>query len=185
MVLHQNTYPINLRYVLIALAAVLLTFVLHESTHYLTGKLLGYDMWMNLNAAGLVDGQSYSQEWHNQLVSIAGPIITVLQGIAIFIIINKTKNLNWYPFLFVAVLMRIFASAISAISVPNDEARVSEWLGIGKMTLPIVVSLFLVYLLVRTSREQKINLKFNALSFVILSIGITTLIYTNQYFINQ
>jgi len=157
MTISDNKYQFNLKYVAIALVAVFLTFFFHEGAHYVTGKLLGYDMWMNLNAAGLVEGKTYDKEWHYQLVSISGPIFTVIQAIAFFYVIKKTKSISWYPFLFIAAMMRIFASVISATVNANDEARVSEWLGIGKMTLPIIISLFLVYLVIKTAIAQKIK----------------------------
>ena len=168
---------------MLALVAVFLTFFLHEAAHYLTGKSLGYDMWMRLNGVGIADGQAYEKEWHNQLVSISGPVFTLAQALAIFYIIKNTKNLKWYPFLFICVLMRIFASAISIVGNANDEARVSQWLGIGKITLPIMFSLLLLYLVLITVREHNIGLKLNIALFLIMSIGITTVVFTNPYII--
>ena len=183
MTSNQNIYKINLKFAVICLAAVFLTFFFHEGAHYLMGRVLGYDMWMNLNAAGLVEGQTYSEEWHKQLVSIAGPIFTIIQALVFFYIIKKTKNLNWYPFLFIAAIMRIIATFISAINKANDEARVSEWLGIGKMTLPIIVSIFLIGLVIITSTHNNIKWTFNLASFGFISIGITAVVFINQYYL--
>jgi hypothetical protein len=179
MMPQQNKYNINLKLIAISLIAVFLSFFFHESAHYITGKLLGYDMWMNLNAVGLVEGQTYDKEWHEQLVSISGPIFTIIQAIVFFYIIKKTKNLSWYPFLFITALIRLFATVISATKMANDEARVSEWLGIGKMTLPIIVSFFLIGLVIKTTLDNKINWKVNATIYAIMSIGITTIIFLN------
>ncbi|SHG42061.1 hypothetical protein [Winogradskyella jejuensis] len=173
---------LNLGYFSICLVAVLITFLLHESVHYLAGMVLGYDMEMTLNSVNLADGQTYSKVWHNHLVSISGPIFTIIQAIIFYNIILKTKNLNWYPFLFVAFIMRLMASVISFIGVANDEARVSEWLGIGKMTLPIIVTLFLFWLCFKASQKVTISWKVNLVTFVNTSFGITVIVYLNQYF---
>jgi len=183
MTLNTITYKIDFKLVVIALISVFITFFFHEATHYLTGKSLGYDMWMRLNGVGIADGQAYKKEWHNQLVSISGPLFTVMQASIIFYIIRRTKNLNWYPFLFICALMRIFASVISILGNTNDEARVSQWLGIGKITLPILVSTLLLYFVLVIIKENNINLKLNAALFIIMSMGITGVVFTNPYFI--
>ncbi|WP_290701128.1 hypothetical protein [Lacinutrix sp.] len=180
---NQTKYKINLKYTAICNIAVLLTFFFHEGAHFIMGEILGYDMWMNLNSANIANGGNYSNEWENQLVSAAGPLFTIAQAILFFIIINKSTKLNWYPFLFVTALMRSFAAVISATIMANDEARVSEWLGIGKMTLPIIVSVFLIGLLIKTSRKQKISWKFNLITFLLISINIIALVYINQYYL--
>lgn len=179
--LSQKSYKINLKYAIICFVTVVLTFLLHEGTHFITGRLLGYNMWMDLNSAGLKEGQIYNEIWHEQLVSISGPIITITQAVVFFFIIKKTKNLNWYPILFTAALMRLLAGIVSAFINPNDEARVSEWLGIGKMTLPVVVSLLLIYLVIKISIDFKILWKFNLGTYLLLSTYIAALILTNQF----
>lgn len=176
-------YNINFSYVAVSFIAVFLTFFFHEGAHYIMGETLGYDMWMNLNSAGIKDNGTYNKAWENQLVSAAGPIFTIIQAIIFYLLIKKSKNLNWYPFLFVTALMRFFAAVISAFIMSNDEARISEWLGIGKMTLPVIVSLFLIILISKTTIEQKISWKFNLVTFLLISINITVLVYINQYFL--
>jgi len=136
-----------------------------------------------MNAVGLKEGQNYSNEWHGQIVALAGPIFTILQAVAFFLILKKTKKIKWYPFLFIAALMRLFATLISGFIKPNDEARVSEWLGIGKMTLPIIVSLILIYLVIDISKTININWKFNTATYIVMSLGITSIVFLNQYFI--
>ena len=59
MTANAGTYKIDFELVMLALAAVFLTFFLHEAALYLTGKSLGYDMWMRLNGVGIADGQTY------------------------------------------------------------------------------------------------------------------------------
>ncbi|MDO1500114.1 hypothetical protein Q2T40_08210 [Winogradskyella maritima] len=171
----------NLKYIVICLLAVVLTFLLHEGAHYLTGTLLGYDMEMTLNSVSLAEGQSYSEPWHQQAVSIAGPVFTMLQAVVVYKLLSTSGSVLWYPFLFITALMRLMASVISYIGMPNDEARVSSWLGIGKMTLPVIVTLLLITLSIQASRQHLIPVKTNVFTFIILSIGITGLVYSNQY----
>ena len=156
---------------------------MHEGAHYIMGELLGYNMWFSINRVGLAEGQNYNEEWHRQLVAMAGPLITIIQAIVFFIILKKTKNIKWYPFIFITVLMRLFAAVISGFINPNDEARVSLWLGIGKMTLPIIVSLGLIYVLINASKTLNLKWKFNIITYIVLSLGITSVVFLNQYFI--
>ena len=174
----QNT---NLKYIGICLLAVFISFFLHEGAHFLMGKVLGYDMWMNLNSAGIVGDGTFNTAWKKHLVSAAGPIFTIIQGLVVFYIIKKSKNLMWYPFIFTGVLMRLFAAVVSYFGMSNDEARISEWLGIGKMTLPLLVSGFLIYLTVSLTRHCKISWKFNLVTFILISINIAALVYINQF----
>ncbi len=177
------TQKISIKYIGICVLAVLISFVLHEGAHFLMGKALGYDMWMDLNSAGIVGKGTFNTEWERHLVSAAGPIFTIIQSIIIVYLLQKSKNLMWYPFLFTALLMRFFAAVVSYVGESNDEARISEWLGIGKMTLPILVSAFLIYLTVMVTKRNKISWQFNIVTFVLISINITALVYINQFYL--
>lgn len=179
----MNSHKITLKYIVISLIAVFLTFFLHEGAHYFVGELLGYNMWFSINRVGLAESQHYNEDWHEQLVSIAGPLITIIQALVFYIILKKTKNIKWYPFIFITVLMRLFAAVISGFINPNDEAKLSLWLGIGKMTLPIIVSLGLIFLLINASKTLNLKWKFNIITYIVLSLGITSIVYLNQYFI--
>src|SRR5690606_29829735 len=152
------TYP----YILISALAVVCTFLFHELTHFITGEMLGYNMKMTLNSASPVNG-NYANLLHENIVSISGPVFTIIQAVIFYLLNKKTKNYFLYPFLFVPILMRIMATVVSAYN-PNDEARVSEWLGIGQWTLPIFVILFLFILIYKSSKQQGYTFKFNAIN---------------------
>ena len=137
----MNT-SINIKYILITAIAVISSFFFHELAHFITGKILGYEMGISLNSAFLLEGE-YQSEWHQQLISAAGPIFTILQAILIFYCIQKTNNRYWYPFLFFAFYFRVLATVISIFN-PNDEARISAWLGLGYWILPLLVSFSLL-----------------------------------------
>ncbi|KAA1244260.1 hypothetical protein [Aquimarina sp. RZ0] len=170
---------INIKYILITIIAVVSSFFLHELAHFITGELLGYKMGMTLNSVFLSEG-AYQSAWHEQLVSAAGPLFTITQAFIVFYIIRRTKNDYWYPFLFFAFYSRVLAMLISIIT-PNDEARISEWMGLGYWILPLIVSFILLILLIKTSKEQRYNLKFNLINYLLATVCITIVVYSDQY----
>ncbi|MBQ4822415.1 hypothetical protein [Aquimarina sp. MMG016] len=171
---------INISYILITGLAVVLSFFFHELAHFFAGKLLGYDMGMTLNSAFLLDGE-YKTVWHNQLVSAAGPIFTIIVSFIFFYIIRKTNNRYWYPFLFFGFYMRSMAMFISVIE-PNDEARISAWLGLGNWILPLTVCFTLLFLVIKTSKEQRYTIKFNLINYLLASVFVTGVVFSDQYF---
>ncbi len=89
----------SLKYIAYSLIAVILTFLIHECTHWVMGELLGYEMIMTLNKAYPAK-LSYDKDWHYTLMSAVGPLITLLQALIIYLIIKRTSRRNLYPFLF-------------------------------------------------------------------------------------
>lgn len=67
----------NWRHIPLFILITIATYLLHEGGHWAMGEILGYDMWVNINSAGLARGE-YRAEWHAQLVSAAGPIVTLI-----------------------------------------------------------------------------------------------------------
>lgn len=173
---------INIYYILVTAIAVVSSFFFHELAHFITGKLLGYEMGITLNSAFLLEG-AYQSDWHQQLVSAAGPIFTIAQAFFIYYFIKKTENKYWYPFLFFAFYSRVLAMIISLFN-PNDEARISAWLGLGYWIVPLLVCFTLLILLVKTSKEQRYNLKFNLINYLLATVFITGVVYSDQYLFN-
>ena len=62
----------SLKYIAYSLIAVILTFLMHEFTHWVMGELLGYEMIMTLNIAYPAK-LSYDKDWHYTLISAVGP----------------------------------------------------------------------------------------------------------------
>ena len=172
---------ITYQYILVSALAVILSFLFHELTHFLTGEVLGYNMKMTLNSASLING-NYNNALHQNIVSISGPIFTIIQAIIFYYIIKKNGNYLLYPFLFVPFLMRVMAMVVSIFNA-NDEARVSEWLGIGKWTLPILIIAFLFFLVYKCSKQQKYTLKFNIINYLLATVFLSTVVLLNQKFI--
>lgn len=178
--MNEQDFKVTLKYAAFCLLAVFVTFLLHEGAHYFMGKALGYEMYMTMNSAGLAEGQVYQEEWQKQLVSIAGPIFTIIQAVILFSILKKINLRILYPYIFTVAVMRTMASIVSYLTMANDEARVSEWLNIGKMTLPIIVSTFLIFLVFKATLLYKIPWKFNLATFLITSFGIGGVVLINE-----
>src|SRR5687767_6517996 len=124
----MNTSKITFQYVLIAAVAVFITWILHEGAHWAMGEALGYNMTLNLNTVSLANGAYRNNDEH--IVSAAGPLFTLLQAILVYFLLQRTNRLNWYPFLFVPLYMRIMAGLLNFINL-NDEGRISKALGLG------------------------------------------------------
>jgi len=156
------------RYIPIVIIATLVTYILHEGAHWAVGEALGYDMWMKINSVGLARGE-YSAVWHGQLVGAAGPLMTVMQGLVAFVLVRKQKTINAFVFLFTAFMMRFVAMLIS-LKNPNDEAGVSEWLGLGTWTLHIIVVALLLFLTLRGGKVLKLGWRSYGIAYVLVSI---------------
>ncbi|MET2984942.1 hypothetical protein [Aureibaculum conchae] len=172
---------ITLKYAFATVGAVLFTWLLHEFTHWFTSELLGYEAIMRLNSVSPVAGQQQNK-WHQIYISASGPIITLLQALFIFIVL-KTKGWNKfiYPLLFVPLYMRILAGVMNVIK-PNDEGRISEFLGTGLYTLSILVSLFLFLLVYKTAMKYNLSWKFNTSTTILIMIVSSLLILSDQFF---
>lgn len=112
----------------VALAAALVTALLHELGHWAAGTLLGNEMTLSLNAARVVG--EYRAGWHEHLVSAAGPLVTIIQAGIFYALITKNARSTLMPFLLTAFVYRAMAAGMNVVN-PNDEGRLSLWLGLG------------------------------------------------------
>lgn len=174
---------ITFKYIITAFAAVLGTWIIHEFAHWATAELLGYDSTMRLNSTNLIKGQEVSG-WHRQLISAAGPIITMIQVVIVFLLLKKNWSKSLYLLLFVGFYMRLLASIMNAVNPtsPNDEGRISEYFGIGLYTIPILVSVFLFYLVFKISKQYQLPKKFQLVTYLIVTVYIAILVLSDQYF---
>lgn len=171
---------IRFTYILITAFAVLFTWMLHEFAHWAAGTYLGYDMAMTLNKTYPVSG-AYDTDAHYQLISAAGPLVTLLEAIVIFFTMRSFSTKWLYPFLFTCFYMRLLAAGIS-LGNPNDEARISQSLGIGTFTLPIVMNAILFFLLYKISGLYGFSKKFNFLTLCLVLLFSSVLILLDQFF---
>ncbi|WKV14040.1 hypothetical protein [Marivirga harenae] len=170
----------NLKYILYSLLAVVFTFLIHEFSHWMMGELLGYEMRMTLNTA-YPEIRKYYHDWHFQLISSVGPIISLVQAIIFYLLLKKYSNYNLYPFLFTCFYMAVLSGALSFIGKnPNDLGRIGIYLNIGSATLHIfyiIINFLLVYFI---SKKQHYGWKFNLITYLIITVFTSIWILTNQ-----
>jgi hypothetical protein len=170
---------ITKKYIAVFALAVLLSWVLHELCHWMTGEYLGYNMAMTLNTSYPLEGK-YVNDTHNQLISAAGPLFTLLEAILVFILMIQRKRILLYPFLFTCFYMRLLATIIS-FGNPNDEARISTAMGIGKFTLPIIVTGILFLLVYRISKRYALSTAFNLKNLGLVILFTSIIILTDMF----
>lgn len=163
--------------------AAIFTWGIHEFAHWLTGEALGYDMWITFNQVGLVDG-GYDSAWHQHLVTMSGPLVTLAQGFAALGLVRWSRKLWTYSFLFLTFWTRAVATGISYAATPNDEARVSLSLGLPMWVLPSVFVLILLTLTYFGSRHLRAGWKANAISYVMASVVTAAIVFSDQLLFN-
>lgn len=171
---------INLNYLFASLAAVALTWLVHEFAHWLAGELLGNQMVMTLNTCNPVSG-SYKEDWHKIIISASGPIVTFIEALGIYFLLQKNYSHLLFPALLTCFYMRLVAGAISVIN-PNDEARISETLGLGTFTLPFIVSAVLFYLVYQIVKKRKFTAMQIAVALLLIMLFSSIIILTDQAF---
>lgn len=171
---------INLNYILWGCIIVLFTWLLHEFSHWVVSEILGYDTTLRLNATSPVQG-SYKQTEDHILISIAGPIITIFQAVLAYILLKPQWNKALYLLLFTPFYMRALAGFMNFINL-NDEGRISAYLAIGTFTLPVLVSVFLFYLVYRASAKSNLGWKFQLGTTLIVMFFSSILILADQVF---
>lgn len=148
------------------------TFLVHEFTHWLTGVALGYEMVATLNHVG---SRSPMSPGHQALVSISGPVVTIAQGLLGFWLVRHRRSLAGFALLYMAFFMRLLAAGVSLFN-PNDEARVSQYLGLGTWTLPLLVVGGLLVLVVSASRRLKLRLLDQVFCYLVASVVVSLIV---------
>ncbi len=174
------TQKINLSYLAYLFIAVLLSCFFHEFAHWITGEILGNKMSMTMNGAAPISGK-YTEKWHGNIISIAGPAFTVAQAILFYFLLNKTKNSKLYAFFFFPFVYRFFAG-IANVFEANDEGRIGLHFGLGLYTISIILSGFLLFLIIKLSIKHKLSLKFNLITFFLCAISLFLVVLADQYF---
>ena len=158
-------------YALVFIAGFI-TFALHEAGHWLAAVLLGHEAYFGLNSAG---ARGTVGPADHAIISAAGPVVTLVQALVALWLVQTRASAAAWAFLFWAAFMRFMATVISLFN-PNDEARISDWLGWGMWTLPIIVTLGLFALLAVGSLRLKVSWKTLALTWVVASIAVSAVV---------
>lgn len=171
---------ITFQYILAVIAAVIFTWIVHEFAHWLTSELLGYETIMRINGTSPVSGENPT-DWHKIYISASGPIITILQGLLIFLFLKyRYWNKYLYAFLFTALYMRLLAGLMNFIN-PNDEGRISAFLELGTFTLPVLVSGSLLFMVYKISKKYSLDWKFQLFTTLIVMVASSILILSDQF----
>lgn len=143
----------QIKYLFVALFAVIFSFMIHEFAHWLMGESLGYKMGMSLNKAYPLAG-GYLRDSHYTIISAVGPAVTLLQTVFFFILIKLYRNYFLYPFLFAGAFLETL-SGVMNYRHANDLGRISENFDLGIFTIPAIAVAIHLYLLYRTSKREK------------------------------
>lgn len=156
------------RFAVIAVA----TYVVHEAAHWLVGAALGYPVSYGINS---VISEVPMTARDHMLMSAAGPAITVLAAMAAFYLVMRRDSLTAYAVLYFALFMRVIAAGVSVFNL-NDEARISDMLGLGPWLLPGLVILVLLVPTVIASRHLRLSWKVNVLAYLVSSLVATAVV---------
>ncbi|HSC37792.1 MAG TPA: hypothetical protein VLD19_07975, partial [Chitinophagaceae bacterium] len=153
----QKETSIGMGYVLATGAAVGFTWLLHEFSHWATGRLLGESLIMTLNTCYPKSGH-YTGGRHEIIISAAGPAITIVQAFIFYLLLKRSPGKRWFPFFLTCVYMRLLAGAMNFINL-NDEGRISKSLGLGTFTLPLLVVAVLFWLAYDVIKTRRFGTK--------------------------
>ena len=148
------------------------TFALHEGGHWLAAVMLGHEAYFGLNSAG---ARGTVSTVDHMIISAAGPAVTVVQALIALWLVQARASAAAWVFLFWAAFMRLMATVVSLFN-PNDEARISEWLGWGMWTLPMLVTVALFALLAVGSVRLKVGWKTLVLTWLVASISVSAVV---------
>lgn len=156
----------------LVLIAGFVTFALHEGGHWLAATLLGHEAYFGLNSAG---ARGTVGTVDQMIISAAGPVVTAVQALVAFWLVQARASAAAWVFLFWAAFMRFMATVVSLFH-PNDEARISEGLGWGTWTLPVLVTLALFALLAVGSVRLKVSWTTLALTWAVASLAVSAVV---------
>ena len=156
----------------------LATFAIHEFCHWIAGTLLGYEMVITPNRVYSTSTTSFV---HAQIISFAGPLITYIQASVGYVLITKRQSIFGFALLYMAFFMRFLAAIISFIK-PNDEARISQDLGLGLWTLPALAVLILFGLVFIASRRLKLTARDQIFCYITVSIVVALIVWIDTAF---
>lgn len=160
------------RFFLWLLGIGLATFAVHESAHWITGIMLGYPMQASPNRVWSSTPMTPADAL---LVSAAGPVVTIAQGMLGFLLVRRSASRWGFAMLYMAFFTRLLAMAVSLFN-PNDEARISAQLGLGTWTLPALVVLVLFVLVYAASRRLELTWRDQLVCYIVASVTVTLVV---------
>ena len=155
----------------------LITNLLHEAGHWLMGAALGMDLKFGLNGVRYL---SPTEPWQRALADAAGPLVTIVQAIVAYVVVQRSASLKAFAFLYAAAFMRMVAGLVSVLH-PNDEARLSMVFGLGKWTLPVLVAVALILLAIQGSKRFKLTWKDHVLCYLVASLAVSAIVALDRF----
>ncbi len=112
---------------------------------------------------------------HAPVVSLGGPLFTLLQALVAWLIVERTTSMAAYPFLFFAAFCRFFSVLLGGYTL-QDEARIAALMHLPGFVPAIVVLSLLAALVWRGSRVLRLPAKavgyFTAMSTAVILLVI-------------
>lgn len=153
--------------------------VVHEAGHALAAKMLGYDALASINHVKLVPSVARSAA-DRLAIDLAGPAVTLGIAVAAWFA-SRRGALSIAPvILFVALAMRLIA-AVASLATPNDEARASIMLGLGKWTLFAIVIAILLGLFLSSFRRANLGGRWLLGAYVGASLGFAAVVFGEPF----
>lgn len=159
---------------------VFATFAVHEAAHGIAGAVLGYDMAVRLNGANAVDATGITP-FQRDVISAAGPAITLLQGLAAAALASATGWAAAFHVALAAFWMRVLAAAAS-LRAPNDEARLGLSWDLGYWTMHVVVIGALALLALWAARSTQATWRGGVLASIAIVVGMTLVVVLERRF---
>lgn len=169
---------IGWRLVLMMVPVAFLTYLFHEFGHWSVGEMLGNDMVLGLNLSNARSG-TYIGRTDALYVSLGGPLFTLLQAVIGLILVEKTKSIYAYSFLYFAAFCRFFSILLGGYYL-QDEARISALLHVNRFAATIVVLTALFVLVWRGSRTLKLSAKAVGYFAVLSTLAILLVIAVDR-----
>ncbi len=135
--------------------AVLFTMIFHELGHFLTGKMLGYNLKISLNMVKPQEGETIS-EIHRLYITAGGTLFTILQAIAAFLILQIKKPGIIFPFLLSPLILRSWAYLVSPVHL-QDEGILSIYFGWNPWVIPALTWLVFLTLIIATIKQLDVK----------------------------
>lgn len=157
----------------VALAVVVVMNVAHEIGHGLAGKAMG----IRLSSAPITPASRavvFRSATDALIISVAGPLVTLLIALVAWPMARRGSKLA-AGVVFAALASRLIAAVVS-LNYPNDEARISMALGIGKWTLFAVVIVSLAALTVSVLRRRSFDWRWYLGAYIGASAGFALLV---------
>lgn len=109
------------------------------------------------------------------LVSEMGPVVTIVQGIVGFRLVQAGGSRFGFALLYMAFFVRLLAAGVSLFN-PSDEAGVGQMLGIGTWTLPLLVVAGVFALLAVATRRLQLRFRDQFFCYLVASVVVTLIV---------